>query len=116
MKKTLIIFFTLLFSLTSFSLVAKEMILNCEGAVFKYVNTTFVKKVYLRNNAKWKEWCSEKKGHKINFYDDGLKCESKNLNQIYYLDFLTKKLKSKISTKDNPFLFRETNKQCKKIK
>ena len=61
MKKTLIIFFTLLFSFTSFSVFAKEYIMTCEGGLtFKLVDSSMDKNLYHRYKGKWINDCNAK--------------------------------------------------------
>ena len=83
MKKTLIIFFTLLFSFTSFSVFAKEYVMKCNDPFFngvfntwKLVDTPFNKRLFLRHKGDWKESCTGK--HNVLQHNgDGAVCVTK---------------------------------------
>jgi len=61
MKKLLITFFTFLFALTSFSVVAKEYIMQCDnGYTFKLVDSPMDKNMYYRYKGKWIKTCKAK--------------------------------------------------------
>jgi len=130
MNKTLIISITLLFSLTSYSVFAKEYIMKCDyGSFFmtwKLVNTDITKKIYLRRDGVWIEKC---KGKNFEFKHNGdssvcyykLKDESKRCapgyctpDQIQTLDFL---LYTNTIKYPNPKDDLETSStQCEKLK
>lgn len=60
MKNTLIIFFILFFSLTSFSVIAKEYIMTCKNITYKLVDNPSDKMIYYRNHGEWLEYCKER--------------------------------------------------------
>ena len=70
-------FFTvLIFCLISNSALAKEYIMTCDDTTWKFINNFFSKKIYTRQDAKWKEYCTKGRIIKrtIEIYEDGAKC------------------------------------------
>jgi len=76
MKKTLIIFFTFLFTLTSFSVVAKEYIMQCAYNTYKLVDSPMDKNLYLRIDGSWKKTCYGKNSTFVH-NGDGAVCYTK---------------------------------------
>ena len=135
MNKALIIFFTLLFSFTSFSVFAKEYIMTCDmmGTDFTYklVDTASTKKLYYRSEGGWIEFCKENEIHTYKHKGDGAVCITKvpssykpkkeddsyvyaTLEQTHIFDFI---LYTIITEYPNPKDdLKTTTSQCKKLK
>ena len=74
--------------------VSDEILMKCDGKLYKYVDTFLTKKGFLRSNAEWKEWCNNPKYDTYIHKDRGAKCEIKGrkryVDQNFYIDFLSK--------------------------
>ena len=63
----------LLFCLISNSAFAKEYLMTCSGTKFKLINTFFSKKLHVRKDAQWQDYC-DGFGNTLEMYEDGSKC------------------------------------------
>ena len=129
MKKTLIIFFTLSFALTSFSVVAKEYLMQCPlysnlSLTYKLIDTPKTKNLYVRQNGEWVARCDDKDEtykhngdgavctHRTKLYNigDQLHLDKEFRNDVYIFDFVlnTHTTKSK--------RFKNRTVRCRKLK
>ncbi len=72
--KKILVFILLLIPHVS---VSDEILMKCDGKLYKFVDTFLTKKVFMRNKAEWKEWCNNPKFDTYIHKDRGAKCEIK---------------------------------------
>ncbi len=74
--------------------VSDEILMKCDGKLYKFVDTFITKKVFIRSNGEWIEWCNNPKFDTYIHKDRGTKCEIKSrkkyVDQNFYIDFLSK--------------------------
>tara|TARA_A100001015_G_C14822494_1_gene645299 strand:- start:597 stop:959 length:363 start_codon:yes stop_codon:yes gene_type:complete len=70
MKKFFTILIFILFSNTA---TAKEYLMTCSGTKYKLINTFFSKKLHVRKDAQWLDYC-DGFGNTLEIYEDGAKC------------------------------------------
>lgn len=70
MKKFLAI---LIFFFISNAAFAKEYLMTCSGTKYKLINTFFSKKLHVRKDAQWLDYC-DGFGNTLEIYEDGAKC------------------------------------------
>ena len=87
----------LIFCFISNSAFAKEYIMTCSGTKFKLINTFFSKKVNVRKDAQWQDYCNGF-GNTLEIYEDGAKCTTQlegkedKIDTAINLDFYLKTL------------------------
>ena len=120
MNKILITLFTLLFLLTSFSVVAKEYIMYCKFGTYKLVDTALTKNLYFRIEGGWEEWCVEPNSTLIHKGDDTVcfkKTKSKSKVTLEdYREIFDSIIYKKTKIYDKPKARKNETTQCKKLK
>jgi len=102
MKKILTV---LIFFLLTNTATAKEYLMTCGVAKYKLINTFFSKKLKIREDAKWQDYCNSI-GQTLEIYEDGAKCttkyggedvfvndkwiKQKQINEVITIDFYLK--------------------------
>ena len=79
----------LLFCLISNSAFAKEYLMTCSGTKYKLINTLFSKKLHVRKNAQWQDYCNGF-GNTLEIYEDGAECSMQLKGDVYVNDKLVK--------------------------
>jgi hypothetical protein len=82
MKKILTILIFILFSNTA---TAKEYLMTCGLAKYKLIYTFFSKKLHVRKDAQWLDYC-DGFGKTLEIYEDGAKCTTQLEGKDAFVD------------------------------
>lgn len=75
----------LIFFLLTNTAIAKEYLMTCSGTKYKLINTFFSKKLHVRKDAQWKDYC-DGFGNTLEIYEDGAKCTTQLEGKDAFVD------------------------------